>query len=297
MIVNNQNLYLCSAGLVDIFGKRRLSFKTAKALFNNEKEPLMNSGSYSESTPVSFIVIGLLFTIFIVFYINRYKRFKEYFIRAFIRPYNFFADIRDQRIISNLQSIILAFILALTIALYLSSAIYFYRTDTITQLILILLIPTRFLQEFFFTIVWSPELLLLTITLIIFAQFFIIAAFIRLFALFVRARIFYKDTLTIVIWSALPIVILLPFSVIIIKLLMFSPALTWVVFIVLAVFAVWIIVRILKAVGIVFDTHLTKTYVIGLAVILILLIGLISIYQFQYSIFYYTEYIFQTLLS
>jgi hypothetical protein len=66
---------------------------------------------------------------------------------------------------------------------------------------------------------------------------------------------------------------------------------------VLAVFAVWIIVRILKAVGIVFDTHLTKTYVIGLAVILILLIGLISIYQFQYSIFYYTEYIFQTLLS
>ncbi len=297
MIVNNDNLYLCSAGLVDIFSKQRLAFKTTKALFNVEKEPLMNSGSYSESTPIAFIVIGILFSVLIVFYLNRYKRFKEYFVRAFIRPYNFFADIRDQRIISNLQTIILAFILALTIGLYLSSVIYFYRTDTITQLILILLIPTRAIQEFFFTIIWSPELLLLTITVFFFAQFFIVAAFIRLLAFFVRARIFYKDTLTIVVWSAVPIIILLPFSVIIIKLLVFSPALTWVVFITLAVFAIWTLLRILKAVGVVFDTHPTKTYIIGLAIVFVLLIGLISIYQFHYSIFYYTEYIFQTLLS
>ncbi len=297
LIVNNENLYLCSSGLVDVFGKERLAFKTAKALFNNEKEPLLNSGSFSESTPISYIVIGILFSVLIVFYINRYKRFKEYFIRAFIRPYNFFADIRDQRIISNVQTVVLAFILSLTAGLFLSSVIYFFRTDTVTQLMLILLIPVRFVQEFFFTVVWSPELLLTTITFFLFILFFILAGIIRLIALFVRSRIYYKDTLTIVVWSAVPLIILLPFSVILIKLMLFSPALTWVIFITLGLFALWILFRILKAIGIVFDTHPTKTYAIGFSVIIILSIGILSIYQLEYSIFYYSEYIFQTLLS
>lgn len=297
LIVNNKNLYLCSAGLVDIYGKQRISFNTLKTLFNNEKEPLMNSGSYSESTPVSYIIIGLLFTVLIVFYINRYKRFREYFLRAFVRPYNFFADIRDQRIISNLQTIILAFILVLTIGLYLSSIIYFFRTDTVNQLILILLIPTKALREFFFTIAWSPELLLLTITLFFFIQIFIIAGLLRLFAQFVRSKIFYKDTLTIVVWSAVPFVFLLPFSILITKIIVFSPALTWVIFLVLGLFTLWTLQRILKAIGIVFDTHPTKTYIIGSAVIVFIVVIILSIYQFQYSIFYYTEYIFQTLLG
>jgi beta-galactosidase len=297
MIVDNKNLYLCSSGLVDIFGKERLAFKTTKALFTKEKEPLLNSGSFSESTPISYIIIGILFTVLIVYYINRYKRFKEYFIRAFIRPYNFFADIRDQRIISNIQTVVLAFILSLTIGLFLSSVIYFFRTDTITQLILILLIPSRFVQEFFFTIVWSPELLLLTITFFLFSLFFVFAGIIRLIALFVRSRIYYKDTLTIVVWSTVPFIILLPFSVILIKLMLFSPALTWVIFLTLGLFTLWTLYRILKAVGIVFDTHPSKTYIIGFSIIIILFIGILSIYQLQYSIFYYSEYIFQTLLS
>jgi len=131
----------------------------------------------------------------------------------------------------------------------------------------------------------------------LFSLFFVFAGIIRLIALFVRSRIYYKDTLTIVVWSTVPFIILLPFSVILIKLMLFSPALTWVIFLTLGLFTLWTLYRILKAVGIVFDTHPSKTYIIGFSIIIILFIGILSIYQLQYSIFYYSEYIFQTLLS
>jgi len=295
MIVNNENAYLFSGGLIDIYGKQRLSFRTTQALFKNEKEPLMNAGSYSETTPISFIVIGLIFTVLIIFYVNRYKRFREYFIRAFIRPFNFFADIRDQRIISNIQTIILGFILALSVGIYMSSILYYFKIDTITQLILLLVVPTQFLREFLFTIIWIPELLMITITFIVFVAFFVLAGVIRLTALFIRGRIFFKDTLTIVIWSALPLLLLLPVSIILIKLLVFSPAFIWVLLIAVNLLNVWILIRILKAIGIVFDTNPTKTYAIGLSVFVVIILTVVSFYQLEYSIFYYTDFILKNL--
>jgi hypothetical protein len=293
---NNNQQYLCSSGLLDIWGKQRLSFSTVRALFNSEKEPQMNAGSYSESTPISFIIIGILVSILLVYYLNRYKRTREYFIRAFIRPFNFFADIRDQRIISNLQTIILGIVIALTISIYISSILVYYKSDSITQLILLLLIPFSLIQEFFYSLVWMPELLLLLLTIFFILIFLMISLFIRLLAFAFRRRIYYKDTLTIVIWSLVPVIVLLPFSVVLVRLLLFSPAFLWITLILFLVVFIWVLLRIIKAVGVVFDSNPSKTMVVGLTITAILMITILSVYQIQYSIMDYTEFIFSALI-
>lgn len=297
MMVNNQDLYLCTAGLVDIWRKQRLSFSTLQSLFNSEKEPLLSAGSYTEKTPILFIILGIIFSIIIVFLINRYKRFREYFIRALLKPYNFYADIRDQRIISNTHTLILGFVSSLTLGIYLASLIYYYRTDTVAQLILILIIPLKSMQDMLFSIVWSPELLLLLFTVFFMILAFVIAFIIRLFAIAVRGRIYYKDTLTIVVWAGSPIILLLPFSVILIRLLVFSPAFMWVVLLVFGLMYIWVLMRTLKATSVVFDVIPSKTYIIGLTAVFALHFIVFSIYQYQFSIFSYTEYIFQSLLK
>ena len=297
LMTNNRLMYLSSSGLIDNNGKQRLSLTTVRALFNGEKEPQLNAGSYSEEIPLSFIILGILVSILVVYYLNRFKRTREYFIRAFLRPYNFFADIRDQRIISNLQTFVLGLIISLTIALYLSSILFYYRSETITQLVLLLLIPYRTLQEFFFSIVWMPEVLLIILTIFFSIVFIIIAMIIRLFAIIVKSRIYLKDTFTIVIWSMAPIIILLPFSIILIRLLLFSPSFFGVTMILFLAVFIWVLFRMIKAVGVVFDTNPSKTYVVGFTVTIIIFITILSIYQVQYSIFDYTEFILSSLVK
>jgi hypothetical protein len=297
MTVNHSDLYLCTSGLVDDNRKQRLSFNTLQALFNAEKEPLLNAGSYSEKTPVFFIILGLILSISLIFLINRYKRFREYFTRAILRPYNLYADIRDQRIISNLQTLILGISESITVGLYLASILYYYKSDNVAQLLLILALPFKYFQEGLFSLIWTPEILLLMITFIVILSILLAALIIRLFAFTVRGRIYYKDALTIVIWSSAPIVILLPFSTVLINLLVFSPAFLSLIMIVLPVFYIWIIFRILKATSVVFDAHPTKTFAIGANFIIVIYLIIFSIYQYQFSIFSYIQYIFQSLVK
>jgi hypothetical protein len=297
MTVNHSDIYLCTSGLVDDNRKQRLSFNTLQALFNVEKEPLLNAGSYSEKTPVFFIILGLILSIALIFLINRYKRFREYFTRAILRPYNLYADIRDQRIISNLQTLLLGISVSITVGLYLASILYYYKSDNVAQLFLILALPIKSIQEGLFTLIWIPEVLLLLITFIIILSILLAALIIRLFAFTVRGRIYYKDALTIVIWSAAPIVILLPFSTVLINLLVFSPAFLPLIMIILPIFYIWILFRILKATSVVFDAHPTKTFAIGANFIVVFYLVVFSIYQYQFSIFSYIQYIFQSLVK
>lgn len=296
LIVNNEQQYLASSGLLDIFGKQRLSFNTLKSLFNNEKEPQISPGNYSESFPVSYTIIGLLLTAVIIFYVNRFKRFREYFFRAMLRPYNFFADIRDQRIISNIQTMILGLIIALTAGLYISSILYFYKTEAIMQLILLLVLPLNSVQELLYQLIWQPELLLISISLTIFFLFFPVAAIIRLFSLIVKNRIYFKDTITIVIWSSVPVLLLLPFTIILMKLLAFSPTVSWLVIAAVFIMTLWILYRIIKATAIVFDTKMIQTYAVGFSFVALLLLVILIIYQVELSIFHYSEFIFQSIL-
>ncbi|MFA6570755.1 MAG: glycoside hydrolase family 2 TIM barrel-domain containing protein, partial [Bacteroidota bacterium] len=82
LTLNNDDEYICTSGIVDRWRQERLSFLTLQTLFNNEKEPLLNAGSYTERTPVFFIVFGLILIGVIIFMIQRFRRFREYIYRS-----------------------------------------------------------------------------------------------------------------------------------------------------------------------------------------------------------------------
>jgi hypothetical protein len=154
LLLNNANKSISTSGLMDRFRQQRLSFTAMQALFNNEKDPLFYAGSYSESTPVTFIIYGLIISIVLILLINRFKRFREYLYRSVFRPYNFYADIRDQRIMSTVQTYILGLVISFTLGIFFSSILFFYRTSEITQYILMLLFPVQGFQDVLYTLIW-----------------------------------------------------------------------------------------------------------------------------------------------
>lgn len=297
LVSNNKNLFISYSGLVDINRNPRLAYKMLQTLYNQEKEPLLNVGSFSVSTPVIYVVVGGFAFLLILFFIKTSHRFKEYLIRASIRPYNFYADIRDQRIISTLQTFILGIVIALSIGVFSSSLLYHYRDSEAAQSILMLIIPFQSLQAFLYPIIWEPIGLMFFFTFLYFLLMFLIALALRIAAIFVKGRIFFIDTITIAIWTGLPFLIILPFAVILVKLIVNFPNSIWLLTSMSVFLTIWVFSRLLKACAVVFDKPSFLVNTVGVTVVFISIGIPMIVYHYTYQIFSYFVYIFDAFMS
>ncbi len=297
LILNLDDNFICTSGLVQRNRQSRLSFNTLQALFNNEKKPLLNAGSYTEKTPLFFIILGILLSILIISMAKRFRRFREYIFRSLLRPYNFYADIRDQRIMSIVQTFLLGIVISMTLGLFFSSVFYFYRNSEIAQYIFMILLPRSSAQQMFFKLVWMPELLAVVMSAFFFFITFLVAFVLKISSLFVKAKIFFTDTMTITIWAGVPVLVLLPVSIILIKLLVLEPAL--IIFFTAAVIfiALWVFMRLLRSTAVVFDILSIYSYLTGYVILIGLILVIIGMYQVQFSLFSFGEYILQVLMT
>lgn len=295
---DNDNRYLCTSGLIDYYGNRRPAFDALKALLKKEDRiETYEAGNYSPATSAVYIAGGLALMIVLALLINRFKRFREYLFRSLQRPYNFYADIRDQRIMSNAQTYFLGVILALTSGIYISSFLYSMRMSVPAQYVYSLLLPSDTLKVAMYEMVSSPALSTLAVTLLISILIITLTVALRVIAAFVRARVYFSDAITMAIWSGAPILILLPFSIFLVKLLDISE-IAAIVFAALFVFvAFWTFFRFLKATAVVFDFSLFKAYLFGSLAVIVVFILAAGFYQYQFSTFAYVEYLINSILA
>ena len=297
LVTNNDDLYINTSGLVDRSRSMRLSFTTLQSVFNNEKEPLLNAGTYKQDTPVSFIIFGIAVGIALFIIINRFRRFREYMMRSILRPYNFYADIRDQRIISTTLTLLLGLILSFSAGIYLSSIFYFYRESLAFQYLLMIFLPIKSFQELFYKLIWMPELSLIILTLFSFLLAVIGAVIIKISAFFTRAKIWFSDCLTLSIWSAIPSLLLLPLGVVLFRVLLILPASIWFFAFFYIIMALWTIARMGKSISVVFDTRQGRVNLVMIILGLIVLGIPLFYYQMQFSTFTYLQYFFDVLVN
>jgi len=233
-----------------------------KAWINNENDPLLQPGNYSISSPYIYIICGILLIIVLVVMMNQSRRFREYFLRALIHPYNFYADIRDQRILSRAQTVALAGIISAIIGVILSTLLFYTRMSPASEYLVMLLFPQESMKSFVSAIAWSPELGVTVITLFVVLIIIVISLLLRLSAIFVRARIYISDTFIITVWSALPVVLFLPFATVLYRALDFTSVGLWLVFGLIV--TLWVIYRLLRATSVVFDVNPIPVYAVGL---------------------------------
>ncbi len=278
MNIESEDPYLASYGLVDQWRQRRVAFDMVVSIINDEKEPLLQAREFSDDTPLVFITTGLLLALTLLFLGNRSRRFREYVIRSIVRPYNFYADIRDQRILSAVQTTLLGGVIAACVGLVIASLLYFVRTSELVEYVLLLLIPSNGLYELVRSIAWNPAMAVTVMSLVAFTVMIAVSVVLRVGALFVRNRIFFRDALTISVWSSLPFVMLLPIGVALYQALSAAALSVWVPIAVVGLI-VWVFLRILKATSVVFDVAPTIVYSIGIGLVVVCLATGIWIYD------------------
>jgi len=97
----------------------RIGYKVVYSKLNNTERVTIPIGSIKDDAPMVFIIFGLVLALFMGVLVNSGRKFREDASRALLRPYNYYADIRDQRIMSAYHTTFLGVIIVIVQALIL----------------------------------------------------------------------------------------------------------------------------------------------------------------------------------
>lgn len=272
-----------------IFGEDRspkgIIYKAVYSKLNDLEKVTIPPGAKKEDSPLIFIFFGLGVGLFMGVLINARKKLRENSTRALLRPYNFFADVRDQRILSNFHSNFLMLIFAASMALTAANLLFYFRGNFLIDKILIAFNSPKLL-EWTAYLMYHPKESLVVFTFIAAVKIIFISFIIKAFSLLIKNKVYYSSIYYMTIWSFLPMALLLPLGLVLYKILVIN-AVNEFIYIALLLFGIWTLHRLLKGVYVVFDANPKKVYIVAFLFIIALCGGFLAYMQITESFLYY----------
>jgi beta-galactosidase len=295
-LMPNGHPYLYTFGLVSYWRERRPSFAAVRALFNDETLPTLPIGNYTDAPPIIYVILSTLLLVLVTYLHYSRRWFRESATRAVLRPYNFFADVRDQRMISAFQTFSVLLLISAGIAIYLSSLFYAFRDNYVLDRMLGLLLPNGALKIRLDYLIWHPIQFILVFTILFMVMSLFITLIIKFVSYLVKIRLQMVSAFTVATWSALPMAVLILADMILFRLLD-DPRFVWASCIVLALLFLWSLVRLFHGISVIFDLATVRVGIIG-SVVLIALFLLITIYyNGTNGIIPYTKFFYKFLIE
>jgi len=288
----SNNIY--NIGLVGENRKtNRIAYKVVYSKLNNTDRVTIPIGSIKDDAPMVFILIGLVLALFMGVLVNSGKKFREDASRALLRPYNYYADIRDQRIMSAYHTTFLGVIIVIVQALILSNLLYYFKTSIVFEKLL-LSFGSPVLIKAVNYLCWNPFNAIVWISVfgILFAL--LTTLFIRLASLFIRTRVYLTSIFFTVIWAFLPMVFLIPLGIVLYRVLI-ADIVNIYIYLSLFVLMFWVVYRLLKGIYVIFDTSPGRVYFYS-SLFIIFIFGSILLYfeinnsAIQYILFTLKQY-------
>ena len=287
LTVHSTDLWLHSTGLVSSYREKRIAYDAIRSTFRGEKFVALPAGNYSPGAPMIYVLAGFVVLVGVAYLYNANRRFRESVNRSFFNTYNFFADVRDQRSVSVIQTTILGLVVSVATAIVLSSVFYHFRTHWILDNILSTLLVSDEVKAVVVRLIWSPLQFIAAASALVFAGLVLLSVSILLLKLVFRHRIYMFHAYAVTMWSTTPLLLLVPVGMILYRVMDSSmyvlPSLA-----VLAVIFLWVILRFLKGISIIFDVLPSRMYALGLVTVCV---ALGVFYVYYNSAFALPEYI------
>ncbi len=277
---SDENLY--RIGITDQdYNTNRLSYKVIHSSFFQESKVTIPIGNKKNDSPLLFILTSLVLSVILALLINSKRKFREDSTRALLRPYNFFADVRDHRIISGLHTAILMFIVAASISILITILLYFFRSNIFLDRILLSFGSISFAQTVgYFS--WHPYQSFAYLFLLVIILFFVTSLILKVISFSLKHKVYYLSIFYVLVWSFLPFTLLLPVELILYKLLN-ADIINVYLYLFLIVYSLWILQRLLKGIYIIFDVSPLRVYFYGLLLLAIVLCGILLYFQITES--------------
>jgi beta-galactosidase len=262
-----------------------IGYKVIAAKLSNDAKVTIPIGTRKDDNPIIFIFLALFLFIVMAVLINTKKKFREDCTRALLRPYNFFADVRDHRIMSGIHTAILLLIQAGSASLLITILLFYYRTNILLEKFVIA-IGHHSLLKLISYLAWNLQSCFVFLFALFILKFVLMAAVIKFASFFIKTRVEFASILYTVVWSFLPLILLLPVELILFKLLINGTYET-AILIFLILYFLWILQRIFKGIYVVFDVRPLMVYLYSFAAIVLVVGGILLKYQLTSSTYYY----------
>lgn len=291
LTTHSNNPYLQSMGLVSNNREKRPAYDVLKALYGGEKPQALPVGNYSSSTPVIYVVAGLVILLAFAFLYNGNRRFRDAVNRSLIRTYNFFADVRDQRILTYGHSLFLALVISVTWATILSSVLSHYRDNVLLDNLMSHFLSDNVKEQLIY-LIWSPFRFILAMSGVFLLLLLLLSVLVRILSMLVRTHIHFYHAFSVTMWSMLPFVVFIPVAMILYRLLE-SDVYIVPLLVLLGIVTLWVIVRLFKGVSIIYDVFQIKVYAVGLLLIVVATAALYGYFDYTRSTSMYLKYMMQ----
>jgi beta-galactosidase len=268
-------------------GNNRLALKVVSAKLHNTEKVTIPIGSKKDNSPMIFIVFGIFLAIALGGLVNSGRKFREDSSRALLRPYNFFADVRDQRLISGLQSNILIILVSTISGLLLSNLLFYFKGNLFFERS-ILAFGSHGILKVSNYLAWRPLLSIFWLSAASFIVLILLSVLVKGGAFFVRNRVYYSSAYFTVVWSFLPLLLLIPLGIILYRVLS-ADIVNGYVYIALIIFSIWIFYRLMKGIYVIFDVNSGSVYFYSLLLIAIVFSGIIFYYEMSNSVIEYLQ--------
>ena len=293
MTARSQNPYLCTMGIVSSDREKRTGYNYIRGIFKEEKVRALPVGNYSSHIPIIYVIAGFIVLISLAFFYNANRRFRDGINRSLLRTYNFFADVRDQRILPVSYTFFLALLISITWAIIISSILTHYRSNILLDNLISQIFPDV-LKEGLISLIWNPPEFILIFSGIIFIFLMLVVLIVKIFSALVKTRVYFYNTFTISIWSFLPSIILIPLSMILTR-IMETDIYVIPVFVILGLIKIWIILRLFKGISIIYDVRQIGVYVVGFLFIIFLCASLYVYVDYAHAFSIHVKYMIKTL--
>ncbi|MBU2493807.1 MAG: hypothetical protein KJ571_14360 [Bacteroidetes bacterium] len=275
---NNNNIYK-----IGILGKDKdennIAYKTLKYNLGEGERVTIPIGTKENDSPLLFILFALGLAVLMGIIMNSKRKFREDSSRALMRPYNFYADIRDHRVLSGFHTFFLMFVLAGSHALLQVNILYYLRTNILLEK-LILSAGSSMIASLVNYLAWNPTEAFIYLFIFSLLLFVLISLLVKTASLFLKTRVMFSSIYFVVVWAFLPFALLLPVELILYKVLQ-NGIFNYYIYGFLLVFSLWIFQRLLKGVFVIFDVPAYKVYLFTFMIV-VLVLGTKLIY-FQLS--------------
>lgn len=261
------------------------TYKVIASKLNQGVKITIPIGSKKQENPIQFILIALALSVLMAVLINTSKKFREDCTRALIRPYNFFADVRDHRILSGAHALILMLVLSGASSLLITILLNYYRTNIFLEKIILSFGQASFIDRLGY-MAWNPSVAFIEFFLISLAAIILTSIFIKAASFFIKTRVDFPSIIYTVIWAFLPLSLLLPVELVLFKVLSLN-LFNLYIYAFLVFYAFWLLQRLVKGIYVIFDVRAFTVYFYVILLLIIFAGGVISYYQLSNDTVYY----------
>ncbi len=294
LTVHSADPTLCSMGLVSAAREKRIAYDAVRSVFEAEKFSALPQGTYSAGAPIVYVLSGFILLVFLAYLYNANRRFRESMNRSLLNSYNFFADVRDQHSVPLLHSAYLGLIVSFAVMVVASSFLLHFRDNRFLDDLLSLILVRDDLKALLVLLVRDPLRFILIGGTTFFFCLVCVGVLLLGLRVILKTRLRFYHLFTVVIWSLSPLIVLIPVGMILFR-VMESAIYVVPALLLCGVLLIWVFLRVLKGISIVFDVRRVRVFVLGLTGLLCVLGALYAYYDLALGARGYFLFLLQTL--